>query len=561
MIQVSNPILVTYGVSNRYNMSALQPLVRRRGSIKIIKDDSVCNHVVVEATMVAVTYQSYNIDKVVVPEQDDVRTTGNDQGAGKVTTNQWPKKWNTELTFLSFISIFSVRRSEHKICTYTAQWEYRSYNDPRTKDHPLLIEDTYEQPDNAARAVSMSLLPSISEAFKKTHHSLVSSNQDRNSLIYGLVRRRVSSQLISSHGNPLFFNRGATDFPSLSHATPPSQDQFYNRPNPQANVGINSFSKPTGKHSKNYYYELDLIIVDPDAFCKDYNLTSYWVRQDYQKFIVMGRQQENLDKMKVRQDYRNLWHTDLMSTIQADTPYCCMALWCGPCVSYMLRKRAIYNDMRRYVCCAGYLPCSGRCGESKCPEFCLATEVCLCFGNSVASTRFLLQDEFNIQTTQCDNCIIGFMFCLQQVACIFSIVAMIVGSEEISEASQILSCLSDLVYCSVCACMQENDVHVHSTVANVASSIYAATSVTQHKIEMDKRDGVFGPQVMGVPPVQNMSRIDQPVPPHVGYPPQQGYGYPPPQPQGYPPAGYPPQGYPPAGYPPAGYPPAGYPPK
>lgn len=29
----------------------------------------------------------------------------------------------------------------------------------------------------------------------------------------------------------------------------------------------------------------------------------------------------------------------------------------------------------RYVCCAGYMPCSGRCGESKCPEFCLATEV------------------------------------------------------------------------------------------------------------------------------------------------------------------------------------------
>jgi hypothetical protein len=29
-----------------------------------------------------------------------------------------------------------------------------------------------------------------------------------------------------------------------------------------------------------------------------------------------------------------------------------------------------------------------------------------CFGTSVGSTRFLLQDEFNIQTTQCDNCII-----------------------------------------------------------------------------------------------------------------------------------------------------------
>lgn len=125
---------------------------------------------------------------------------------------------------------------------------------------------------------------------------------------------------------------------------------------------------------------------------------------------------------------------------------------------------------------------------------------------------------------------------------------MIVGSEEISEASQILSCLADLVYCSVCACMQ-----------------------TQHKVEMDKRDGKFGPQpAMAVPPVQQMSRIDQPVPPSVGYAPQpaygQNYGYPPAPPPaqgypatGYPPAAYPPQqGYPPTAYPPQGYPPSGY---
>jgi hypothetical protein len=36
----------------------------------------------------------------------------------------------------------------------------------------------------------------------------------------------------------------------------------------------------------------------------------------------------------------------------------------------------------------------------------LNSQVFLCFGNSVASTRFMLQDEFNIQTTRCDNCII-----------------------------------------------------------------------------------------------------------------------------------------------------------
>lgn len=95
------------------------------------------------------------------------------------------------------------------------------------------------------------------------------------------------------------------------------------------------------------------------------------------------------------------------------------------------------------------MPCSGRCGESRCPEFCLCTEVScgfnfaldaaclnfhsllliislefflisshsinsvqvfLCFANSVASTRFMLQDEFNIQTTKCDNCIIVLLF-------------------------------------------------------------------------------------------------------------------------------------------------------
>ncbi|KAL9385414.1 hypothetical protein Peur_022424 [Populus x canadensis] len=240
---------------------------------------------------------------------------------------------------------------------------------------------------------------------------------------------------------------------------------------------------------------------------------------------------DQVEKMEMRKSYRNVWHTNLLSTISADTPYCLFSLFCGPCVSYMLRKRALYNDMSRYVCCAGYLPCSGKCGESKCPELCLGTEVVCCFCNSVASTRFLLQDEFNIQTTQCDNCIIGFMFCLQQLACICSLVACITGNDEIGDLAQMLSCLSDLVYCSVCACIQ-----------------------TQHKVEMDKRDGKFGPQpAMAVPSVQQMSRIDQPIPPYAGYAPQQAYGQPygyppPPQTQGYPPAYPQPHAYPPHGY-------------
>ena len=71
---------------------------------------------------------------------------------------------------------------------------------------------------------------------------------------------------------------------------------------------------------------------------------------------------------------------------------------------------------------------------------------------------------------------------------------------------------------------------------------------------MDKRDGVFGTQAMAVPPAQYMSRIDQPIPPSVGYPPQPAYGQPyAPQSQGYPAPGYPQPGYPQPGYPPTGY--------
>ncbi|KAM2029490.1 hypothetical protein ACFX1X_041190 [Malus domestica] len=245
--------------------------------------------------------------------------------------------------------------------------------------------------------------------------------------------------------------------------------------------------------------------------------------------------QDQVGKMQARQGYRNLWHADLMGTATADSPYFCFACLCGPCVSYLLRKRALYNDMSRYTCCAGYMPCSGKFGERRCPQLCLFTEVCCCFASSVSSTRFLIQDEFNIQTTPCDNCIIGCMLCLNQLACICSLIACLTGSEELSDISSVLNCIADTVFCSVCACMQ-----------------------TQHKIELDKRDGKLGqPRVMAVPPMQQMSRIDQPVSPHAGYKhPHAGY---PPPPTGYPnqPAGYP---TPPAGYPnqPPGYPPAGY---
>ncbi|XP_068469290.1 uncharacterized protein [Phaseolus vulgaris] len=160
----------------------------------------------------------------------------------------------------------------------------------------------------------------------------------------------------------------------------------------------------------------------------------------------MATQMEN---MRLRQNFRNIWHTDLITSNQNHIRYCCFAFWCAPCVSYMLRKRALYDDMSRYTCCAGYMPCSGRCEESKYPELCLATEVTCCFANSVASTRYLLQDEFNLQTTQCDNCFIGFISYTQQLGCVFSMIGLIVpNNRPLQKASEVLFFLANLVYCT-----------------------------------------------------------------------------------------------------------------
>ena len=66
----------------------------------------------------------------------------------------------------------------------------------------------------------------------------------------------------------------------------------------------------------------------------------------------------------------------------------------------------------------------------------------------------MIQDEMRVENTQCDNFIIGFMLCLNQLACVFRIAAMISGNDEIEQIADILDCMSDLTYCTVCACMQ-----------------------------------------------------------------------------------------------------------
>eukprot|EP00958_Prasinococcus_capsulatus_P013874 scaffold1439_cov404-Prasinococcus_capsulatus_cf.AAC.47 len=97
-----------------------------------------------------------------------------------------------------------------------------------------------------------------------------------------------------------------------------------------------------------------------------------------------------------RKQYLTNWSTTLCDAPCSDPGYYCFACCCPWCASYGNRVRFLRGDMSKYLCCGGYVPCSGRCGERHCPEYCLLMEVMCCFPNSVASTRWLLQDEMQL---------------------------------------------------------------------------------------------------------------------------------------------------------------------
>mmetsp|Transcript_2487 Transcript_2487/g.5152 ORF Transcript_2487/g.5152 Transcript_2487/m.5152 type:complete len:324 (-) Transcript_2487:393-1364(-) len=161
----------------------------------------------------------------------------------------------------------------------------------------------------------------------------------------------------------------------------------------------------------------------------------------------------------------DIWSTPCYGKGTNSCCWCTTSCFCCCCMSYWLRYRALYERMENYTCCSGYMPCSGKCGESSAPECCLCMESTICFPTSVIATRFMIQDELLIQNTKCDNCLMAFTFCMQQLACICTIIAMLTNDDSIDQAANFVDLIADIVWCSVCACMQ-----------------------TQHKIQLDARD-------------------------------------------------------------------------
>uniref|UniRef100_A0A7S0SH71 Uncharacterized protein n=1 Tax=Mantoniella antarctica TaxID=81844 RepID=A0A7S0SH71_9CHLO len=227
-----------------------------------------------------------------------------------------------------------------------------------------------------------------------------------------------------------------------------------------------------------------------------------------------GPDKKRLVMADARKSYTNNWTTPLTTAPCSNPTYCLYAACCAQCAAYSQRKEIMFNDLTNYTCCNGDMCISGRVGEKSCPEFCLCCEVCCCFPSAVATSRFMIQDEQRVENTKCDNFIIGFMLCLNQLACLFRIAAMISGNDEIQQIADILDCIADITYCTVCACMQ-----------------------TQQRQQLKQRDPNARPpssnNPMAPPPPMQMMHQQMPPQHQQGNPqygqPQQGYAQPPPQ--------------------------------
>eukprot|EP00298_Acanthocystis_sp_HF-20_P029887 c8855_g1_i1.p1 GENE.c8855_g1_i1~~c8855_g1_i1.p1 ORF type:complete len:202 (+),score=41.69 c8855_g1_i1:25-630(+) len=165
---------------------------------------------------------------------------------------------------------------------------------------------------------------------------------------------------------------------------------------------------------------------------------------------------DELKKQDPRSQHQNTFATNLCSAPCNNPGCCCLAFFCPHCVAYNLRKRALHNDMTRYICCQGYLgSCCcfkpGEMGERSCPECCLCMEVCCCLGLSMSSTRFVLMDEYSIQPDICDYRLMCFSNTLQILSCICMIAGIFFP--PLRSIARSVHHLARLVFMIILSCM------------------------------------------------------------------------------------------------------------
>ncbi|PIA60466.1 hypothetical protein AQUCO_00300164v1 [Aquilegia coerulea] len=166
--------------------------------------------------------------------------------------------------FISFFKKFSrinTMASQYAICTYTGKWEHANSKDTWiAKSYPLIIEDPFEQPDNAARAVGKSELLMIREAFEETFRKL-SDSQEQGSLINSLVRPQIRSHFyrrshldLSSTGRLSQYQGIPRDTSNIFPQRQQSSDPVHPISNRFQNVRLDTYQSPAAFSQGRSYY-------------------------------------------------------------------------------------------------------------------------------------------------------------------------------------------------------------------------------------------------------------------------------------------------------------------
>ncbi|EDQ84652.1 uncharacterized protein MONBRDRAFT_39192 [Monosiga brevicollis MX1] len=165
------------------------------------------------------------------------------------------------------------------------------------------------------------------------------------------------------------------------------------------------------------------------------------------------------------------WETSMMHSCCDNPGGCLLSMFCAPCMSFHLRRRALNYDMTRYKCCQGYIcpSITSTCcpGQEDCPNLCLFLEVVCCENCAISATRIYVQDERQIVTDPCDNRLIRFNNCMQLLSCLCHIAAIF--HRDLIHLAKLIDFIADVVYCLTQACMQaqvDHELNLHATAAD-----------------------------------------------------------------------------------------------
>eukprot|EP00929_Paragymnodinium_shiwhaense_P102152 TRINITY_DN65337_c0_g2_i1.p1 TRINITY_DN65337_c0_g2~~TRINITY_DN65337_c0_g2_i1.p1 ORF type:complete len:212 (+),score=43.95 TRINITY_DN65337_c0_g2_i1:127-762(+) len=183
-------------------------------------------------------------------------------------------------------------------------------------------------------------------------------------------------------------------------------------------------------------------------------------------------------KQEINDYLSNKWAIDMLhAPVQA--PVLCIKGCIFPCCfAYQQRKEILAVTGEPYLCCGGTCPC-GPCGKP-CPEdqvpMWLGLEACCCPFQAVTANRYMLQTRFERMNDPCDDMLLAYAAML---ACVALFAECFMDKEE----ADAIKALSDVVNCTVCACMlaqQQTELDVIRE--EVSSSGYKGPSATVMRV-------------------------------------------------------------------------------